>query len=238
MARRRSRKATTSEALSGLVVLIAAGLYSVGDRLAQLPLAWQVVLGVASSSILFALGWSLVAAQRRARTMRLIQANLQDLSPTGFEECIAQLLIDLGWTQVQRRGGSGDRGVDVIATYGDDLYLVQCKRYTKSVAPAQVRDLVGALHIQQADRALLVTTGNFTAQGYEEARDQPVELWDGTILSTKIREVDQRRSDPQLRQRNRQRVMRVATALLFCNAALILWALFTAGSPFVAQLPL
>lgn len=59
---------------------------------------------------------------------------------------------------------------------------MQCKRYTKPVGPNYVRDLVGALHIQRANQAILVTTSGFTRQCYLEAKNQPVQLWDGRKL--------------------------------------------------------
>ena len=62
--------------------------------------------------------------------------------------------------------------------------LFQCKRYTKSVPPSQVRDFRGAMS-GRADKGIIVTTGSFTAEARREAtRDgaPPIELIDGEKL--------------------------------------------------------
>lgn len=98
-----------------------------------------------------------------------------------------------------------------------------------------VRDLAGALHIQRADRALLVTTSSFTRQGYEEVRDLPIELWDGDILVRKIEEATALRADPS-QQRNAWRKRFVAlTALAIFNASCALLAFVNAGPPTLAS---
>jgi restriction system protein len=62
--------------------------------------------------------------------------------------------------------------------------LFQCKRYTHSVAPSQVRDFRGAMS-GRADKGIVITTGTFTQEARREAtRDgaPPVELIDGEKL--------------------------------------------------------
>lgn len=41
--------------------------------------------------------------------------------------------------------------------------LFQCKRYSKSVPPSQVRDFRGAM-AGRADKGIIITTGAFTAE--------------------------------------------------------------------------
>lgn len=50
----------------------------------------------------------------------------------NFEETVAQLLKAMGFTSVERVGGTADRGVDVICYKPDEFgfklkYVVQCK---------------------------------------------------------------------------------------------------------------
>ena len=97
-----------------------------------------------------------------------------------------------------------------------------------------VRDLVGTRHIQGADCALLVTTSRFTAQGYAEVAEQPVELWDGDDLAEQIRRADALRDDPLRAQARRRRTTFTLLALLMLNSSALLWALLTAGLPTVA----
>ncbi|MGQ9874009.1 MAG: restriction endonuclease [Chloroflexus sp.] len=166
------------ESLVDIARLLIVALVLLWFFFPSLTIWWRVtiVIGLVSLVFLLVAWWN----DHRQRSLRRKQ--LLELSPAEFEERVAQLLRDLGWQRVQVRGGSGDRGVDITAERDGHLYLVQCKRYTKPVSPTYVRDLVGALHIQRANQAILVTTSGFTRQCYLEAKNQPVQLWDGPTL--------------------------------------------------------
>jgi len=85
--------------------------------------------------------------------------------------------------------------------------------------------------IQKADRALLVTTSGFTRQGYDEARNQPVELWDGDILEEQITRADELRADPARARAVRRRRGAILYAGLLINCALVAYAFAAAGPP-------
>ncbi|MFQ3632789.1 restriction endonuclease [Roseiflexus sp.] len=171
----------------------------------------------------------IVAVVRRSRINALRRKELLALSPSEFEQRVAMLLTDLGWRDVHVRGGSGDRGVDVTAERDGQRYLVQCKRYTKSVGPNYVRDLIGALHIQRADRAILVTTSSFSQQCFLEARDHPVELWDHRDLLERIEEAE-RLSKPH-HARRAQQLRYLAGVAVAVNVLLVGLALIIDGLP-------
>ena len=62
--------------------------------------------------------------------------------------------------------------------------IFQCKRYTGSVSPSQIRDFRGAM-MGRADKGIFLTTGSFTAEARREAsRDgvPPIELVDADKL--------------------------------------------------------
>ncbi len=46
--------------------------------------------------------------------------------------------------------------------------LFQCKRYSGSVSPSQVRDFRGAMQ-GRADKGIILTTGTFTSEARKEA---------------------------------------------------------------------
>ena len=111
------------------------------------------------------------------------------LPPSGFERLSQRLLREAGFTQVAVTGQSGDGGIDGYGTLQVNplvsfKVLFQCKRYSKSVAPSQVRDFRGAM-AGRADKGIIITTGTFTAEARREAtRDgvPPIELIDGDKL--------------------------------------------------------
>lgn len=225
MPRRRARRITTEEGAGGLVVLLVLAAYGALRGAESLSVPWRIAALMLIISIVGVGAWAVLAYLQRQHARRLVEAELLALTPDQFEERVKLLLADLGWTQLERRGGRGDRGVDLVGTYQGHRYVVQCKRYSRKVTPAQVRELVGAMQIQKADRALLVTTSGYTAQGYEEAREQRVELWDGASLSEQITRADALRSDPARVQAVRQRTAALLGAIAMANGLAVVYAL-------------
>jgi restriction system protein len=234
MSRRRSRQSPNAgSAIGALFLLGLIGFRPFWQTVTNLALPWQIATAVLILSVAFVILWFVRLLMRHARQRSLVRKELYALTPTEFEERVLLLLKDLGWSHLRLRGGSGDRGVDLEGEFQGTRYVVQCKRYhhNKSVSPSAVRDLVGALHIQKADRALLVTTSSFTPQGYAEARDQAVELWDGAILEQKISEAAGLREDPTRRQAVQRRRLATFITLVVINGLSVLSAFAIAGPP-------
>lgn len=116
-------------------------------------------------------------------------AVLLSLPPEGFERLSQRLLRESGFVQVVVTGRSGDGGIDGYGTLQVNALvsfkvLFQCKRYSKSVSPSDVRDFRGAMQ-GRADKGIVITTGTFTSEARREAaRDgvPPIELVDGEKL--------------------------------------------------------
>lgn len=110
---------------------------------------------------------------------------LQNLPPEGFERVCQRLLRESGFQQVTVTGKSGDGGIDghgvlAINPLVSFNVLFQCKRYSGSVSPAQVRDFRGGM-LGRADKGIILTTGTFTSEAKKEARRDgapPIELVD------------------------------------------------------------
>lgn len=113
-------------------------------------------------------------------------ALLVKLPPAGFERLSQRLLREAGFIQVVVTGRAGDGGIDGYGTLQVNplvsfKVLFQCKRYTGSVSPSEVRDFRGAMS-GRADKGIIISTGTFTAEARREAsRDgaPPIELIDG-----------------------------------------------------------
>jgi hypothetical protein len=100
-----------------------------------------------------------------------LKAAIRELSPGDFELLVAKLLAALGF-EVEHVGQSGDGGVDAVAVLSlsgltSVLTRVQAKRWTNSVSSPTVRELRGALRVDE--RGLIVTTAEFTADARKEA---------------------------------------------------------------------
>lgn len=114
---------------------------------------------------------------------------IRSLPPSGFERLCQRLLRESGFQQVEVTGRSGDGGIDgkgilQVSPLLSFQVLFQCKRYTGSVSPSQIRDFRGAV-MGRADKGIFLTTGTFTAEARREAsRDgaTPIELVDSDKL--------------------------------------------------------
>lgn len=120
----------------------------------------------------------------------------ESFSPAAFERLAQRLLREADFESVVVTGRSGDQGIDGLGTYRLGLLtfpvFFQCKRYTKSVGPGEVRDFRGAM-AGRGEKGLLVTTGTFTAEAKKEAnRDgaTPIELIDGDKLCDLLQQYD------------------------------------------------
>jgi len=153
-----------------LALSAAAALWGGG----ALRLAGFAGLGLAAIGAIVAL---LRARNRREARKRL--EGLRALPPAAFEEEVARWLRRCGW-QVEHVGGTGDGGIDLLATRGKEVLAVQCKRYAEhaAVSAAQVRDLYGAAVAAGATSAALVTTGRVSsaARAWAEALPDGLEV--------------------------------------------------------------
>jgi restriction system protein len=116
---------------------------------------------------------------RRAGDSARLPDDLLDLSARQFEEMVVELYRAAGH-KAQRTGAIGDHGVDVVVqAKNGEKWVIQCKRWRGAVGEPVVRDLYGVLHHEKADRAVIITTGQFTESAREWARGKPIALYDG-----------------------------------------------------------
>ncbi len=120
---------------------------------------------------------------------------LMRMHPAAFERLCQRVLREKGFAKVEVTGRSGDGGIDGTGILRVNLLsfhvLFQCKRYAGSVGSGVVRDFRGAM-VGRADKGLVITTGNFTADARREAvRDgaPAIDLIDGPGLCELLKEL-------------------------------------------------
>jgi hypothetical protein len=92
---------------------------------------------------------------------------LREVNPRKFEELIAEIFRNNGYS-VTLTPKTRDGGKDIIALYktgiGEQLYIVECKRYQleSKVGVEVVRGLYGVQMAENYNQAILVTTSTFT----------------------------------------------------------------------------
>lgn len=98
------------------------------------------------------------------------------LSPDGFERLCSWLAEAEGFGGVERVGGAGDRGVDVVAEKGGKSYAFQCKR-TRSLSAGDMKTEIDKMKSAPPgaipDCIVFVTSASVSKQ----ARDQTRAYW-------------------------------------------------------------
>lgn len=116
---------------------------------------------------------------RRALSLR----RLQELTPSEFEEYVAQRIFARQGYHVVNTPDTKDGGIDVLLTdRKGNRAVVQCKRYRNTVGEEVVRDLYGTMIHNGAAHGFLVTTSAISSAARKWAADKPITLIDGAAL--------------------------------------------------------
>ncbi len=100
---------------------------------------------------------------------------LKKLSGTEFEDYLAELFKSHGY-QVRMTPSTGDYGADLILHKDQHLTAVQAKCYTGSVGVSAVQEALSGMAYYSCHSAWVVTTGNYTVNAVELARQSKVRL--------------------------------------------------------------
>jgi len=121
-------------------------------------------------------------------------------SPRFFEKLVVELLIKMGYGGLLKDAGeaigqSGDGGIDGIIKedkLGLDIIYIQAKRWENVVGSKEVRNFVGSLAGQKANKGVFITTSSFTREALDYVKTIPhkVILIDGETLAQLMIEND------------------------------------------------
>lgn len=116
-----------------------------------------------------------------------LQNNFQRFEPFEFERLVGKLFEKKGY-KVEVTKKTGDLGVDLLARAANDTIAIQVKHWQASVGGPDVHKTLGSMFTYGANRAMVVTTSDFTKQAYEiQKRGAPVDLWNGAKLREEFR---------------------------------------------------
>lgn len=105
---------------------------------------------------------------------------LQDIlrmSNIGFEKFCGDVLRNMNLQNVNHRGRTGDQGIDLEGYLLADNFLtykvsIQCKKYAldNSVSSKEIQAFWGAMHANNDDRGVFITTSSFTKSAIEMSK--------------------------------------------------------------------
>jgi hypothetical protein len=104
------------------------------------------------------------------------------LAGVVFEGEIAQRFRGLGWA-IEPTPVTGDFGADLIARFGAELLVVQCKDYGSPAGVGAVQEAHFARTHYRATGALVVARNGFTRAAIQAASTTGVEIWQPSDIS-------------------------------------------------------
>ena len=142
------------------IAVLAAGLIGVGNR------QWKRFL---------------LSRGRNPRALRQMEW-------PDFELMVGEAYRQQGYAVRERGGRQADGGVDLELVRGSEKVIVQCKHWQNRQVPVQrVRELLGVVTAEGADRGILVATSGFTWDAIEFAAGKRLQLIDGDALANLAR---------------------------------------------------
>lgn len=119
-------------------------------------------------------------------------ATLDDLNPRQFEQLVVELYRKRGYN-ARLTPHSRDGGIDIVARrngeYGTETHIIECKHYSDTkVGPAPIRELAGVWRSRRddANHAVLVTSGTFTSEARREAENSHIDIVDRRRLEYRL----------------------------------------------------
>lgn len=168
--------------------------HTVGKALAAV---FQYILPIVCLAGAVASAWEKV---RRRKLLDTVTSNptasvLNDMTWQEFEVLVGEGFRLKGY-QVKELGGNGpDGGVDLVLTMGGETTFVQCKQWKAFKVGVDVaRQLYGVMASRGAAAGFVVTSGTFTPDAIEFAKDRNVNLMDGKQLLALLHTAQQHRA--------------------------------------------
>mgnify|MGYP001606051570 FL=1 len=119
--------------------------------------------------------------------------SVKKASPRFFEQLVVELLLKMGYGGSLKDAGkaigqSGDGGIDGIIKedkLGLDVIYIQAKRWENVVGSKEIRNFVGSLVGQKANKGVFITTSGYTKDALEYVKTitHKVILIDGDMLA-------------------------------------------------------
>lgn len=181
--------------LSFAVYIIAGHILPVID--AENPItdmvlkAFKIPAPFFAGMILLIAPFAYFNSRRKAKQLDMQQNidSIRSLHWRNFEELVAEAYRRKGYHVIE--GGYGaDGGIDLELVKDGQVTLVQCKQWkTQKVGVSVIREMFGVLTASNASRVIVICSGRYTDQARAFAHDKPIELVDGVLLTSLIKEV-------------------------------------------------
>lgn len=117
-------------------------------------------------------------------------SSIDGMEGHGFEYFCADLLRRNGFSDVSVTKGSGDQGVDVLATKGGIKYAIQCKNYASALGNTPVQEVNAGKTFYNCHVGVVMTNSTFTPGAKTLAQATGVLLWDQAALQKMMEDAE------------------------------------------------
>lgn len=111
---------------------------------------------------------------------------VDNMNGHAFESYCASILKKIGFTNVSVTPGSGDQGVDVIATKDGVRYAIQCKCYSSNLGNTPIQEVCAGKNMYNCHVGVVMTNRYFTDSAKQLADKNGILLWDRDKLMQMI----------------------------------------------------
>lgn len=105
-------------------------------------------------------------------------SSIDGMDGHDFEYFCADLLQKNGFLKVSVTKGSGDQGVDILATKGGIKYAIQCKNYMSVLGNTPIQEVNAGKMFYNCHVGVVMTNSTFTSGAKTLAEATGVLLWD------------------------------------------------------------
>ncbi len=152
--------------------------------------AFGPLLGGGTAALILLIGFKAMLAKNERRRLLAKQTgidSIRELSWPAFELLIGEAYRQRGYAVSETGQGGADGGIDLLLRRNGTSTIVQCKQWKVwKVGVKPVRELYGVMVSERADRAVFVTSGEYTADAVAFARGKAMELIGGAELERMI----------------------------------------------------
>ncbi len=101
---------------------------------------------------------------------------IMNISGHDYERLCTQYLECIGYSDVRRTSGSGDQGVDIVATRSGERVAFQCKYWKSKVNNKAVQEVFAGMSLYRCTKGIVITNNIFQPSAIQLARATGVEL--------------------------------------------------------------
>jgi hypothetical protein len=169
---------------AGTIAMAGAVLLLFGAALAQIGTA-LIVLGAVALIVAGVAGLGGRGAKEREAYQRSGMTAIDAMTGRQFEVLLENFFASKGY-RVGRIGSRGELGADLLLNDAQGRMIVQARRWTGVVRHETVQQAVVAMARYGADRALVVTSSDYSEQAVTVANSNGVTLWNRATLAAEL----------------------------------------------------